>query len=109
MADDTKPAAEAVADGVRVYLRVTPRASRNAVLGPMDGPEGRQLLKVAVTTVPEDGKANEAVLKLLSKTWRVPKSTLTIVAGQTDRNKVVQVAGEAAALLRLIADHDPKR
>ncbi|MDE1149208.1 MAG: DUF167 domain-containing protein [Azospirillaceae bacterium] len=99
---DAKAAVEAVNGGVRVYLRVTPRASRNAVLGPMDGPEGRQLLKVAVTTVPEDGKANEAVLKLLSKAWRVPKSSLTIVAGQTDRNKVVQVAGDAGELLAVI-------
>ena len=102
MEPDAKPAVEAVAGGVRVHLRVTPRASRNAILGTMDGPEGRQLLKVAVTTVPEDGKANEAVLKLLSKTWRVPKSTLTIVAGLTDRNKVVAVAGDAKALLAII-------
>ncbi|MDG3440533.1 DUF167 domain-containing protein [Nitrospirillum amazonense] len=97
-----KPAAEVIPGGVRVYLRVTPRASRTAIQGLMEGPEGRQLLKVAVTTVPEDGKANEAVLKLLSKTWRVPKSSLTIVAGLTDRNKVVEVAGEAEALLAVV-------
>ncbi|TWB23867.1 DUF167 domain-containing protein [Nitrospirillum bahiense] len=99
---DAKPFVEGVPDGVRVYLRVTPRASRTAIQGLMEGPEGRQLLKVAVTTVPEDGKANEAVLKLLSKTWRVPKSSLTIVAGQTDRSKVVEVAGEAEALLAVV-------
>lgn len=97
-----KTAAEVIPGGVRVYLRVTPRASRTAIQGLMEGPEGRQLLKVAVTTVPEDGKANEAVLKLLSKTWRVPKSSLTIVAGLTDRNKVVEVAGEADGLLAVV-------
>ncbi|TWB22680.1 hypothetical protein FBZ89_103307 [Nitrospirillum amazonense] len=99
---DAKPFVEVVPGGVRVHLRVTPRASRTAIQGAMDGPEGRRLLKVAVTTVPEDGKANEAVLKLLSKTWRVPKSSLTIVAGLTDRNKVVAVAGEAEPLLALV-------
>ncbi|TWB26616.1 DUF167 domain-containing protein [Nitrospirillum viridazoti] len=97
-----KTTAEVIPGGVRVYLRVTPRASRTAIQGLMEGPEGRQLLKVAVTTVPEDGKANEAVLKLLSKTWRVPKSSLTIVAGLTDRNKVVEVAGEADGLLAMV-------
>jgi uncharacterized protein (TIGR00251 family) len=99
---DAKPFVEVVPGGVRVHLRVTPRASRTAIQGPMDGPEGRQLLKVAVTAVPEDGKANEAVLKLLSKAWRLPKSTLTIVAGLTDRSKVVAVAGEADALMAVI-------
>ncbi|WP_372398069.1 DUF167 family protein [Azospirillum sp. HJ39] len=90
---------EAVADGLRVTLRVTPKASRNAVTGLAETAGGGRVLKVAVTTVPENGKANEAVIKLLSKAWKVPKTSLTVVAGATDRNKILHVAGDPAALL----------
>lgn len=90
---------EAVADGLRVALRVTPKASRNAVTGTADTAGGGKVLKLAVTAVPENGKANEAVIKLLSKAWKLPKTSLTVVAGATDRNKILHVAGDPAALL----------
>ncbi len=90
----------AVTDGVRVALRVTPKASRNAVTGMADSPSGEKALKVAVTAVPEDGKANEAVVKLLAKLWRVSKGSITVVAGQTDRNKILHVAGDPVELMR---------
>jgi len=91
---------EAVADGVRVTLRVTPKASRNAVSGLADTAAGGKALKVSVTAVPEDGKANDAVIKLLSKLWHVPKTAITVAAGATDRNKILHVAGDPADLLR---------
>ncbi|MBP2299886.1 DUF167 domain-containing protein [Azospirillum picis] len=90
---------EPVGDGLRVALRVTPKASRNAVTGVADAVGGGRVLKVAVTAVPENGKANEAVIKLLSKAWKLPKTSLTVVAGATDRNKILHVAGDPAALL----------
>jgi len=91
---------EAVADGVRVVLRVTPKASRNAVSGLADTASGGKALKMSVTAVPEDGKANDAVIKLLSKLWHVPKTGIAVVAGATDRNKILHVAGDPADLLR---------
>ena len=94
---------QAVAGGVRVALRVTPRASRNAVTGLADTAEGGKALKVAVTAVPEDGKANEAVIKLLARLWHVPKSSVALVAGQTDRNKILHVAGDSADLMRRLS------
>ncbi len=91
---------EAVADGVRLRLRVTPKASRNAVAGLADTAAGGKALKVTVTAVPEGGKANEAVVRLLAKAWKLPRTSLTVVAGATDRNKIVHVAGDPAALMR---------
>ena len=96
---------ETVADGVRLALRVTPKASRNAIAGLTDtasatGSKGGTALKVMVTAVPENGKANEAVIKLLAKAWKLPKTSLTVVAGATDRNKIVHVAGDPADLVR---------
>lgn len=88
-----------LADGVRLTLRVTPKASRNAITGLADTADGSRVLKVSVTAVPENGKANEAVIKLLAKAWKLPKSSFTVVAGATDRNKIMHVAGEPAELM----------
>jgi uncharacterized protein (TIGR00251 family) len=77
-------------DGLRVSLRVTPRASRNAITGIGDSADGPRL-KVSVTAAPEAGKANAAVVKLLAKAWRVPKSRMDLVAGATDRNKLLLI------------------
>jgi uncharacterized protein (TIGR00251 family) len=91
---------EAVADGVRVRVRVTPKASRTAIAGVVAMADGGHALKVTVTVVPEDGKANDAVIRLLAKAWKLPKSAITLLVGATDRNKLLHVAGDPAGLLR---------
>ncbi|PRY92474.1 DUF167 domain-containing protein [Donghicola tyrosinivorans] len=73
------------ATGTEIAVRVTPKASRNAIK------EEDGVLRVYVTTVPEDGKANAAVVKLLSKAVGVPKSRLDLVRGHTSRDKVFLV------------------
>jgi uncharacterized protein (TIGR00251 family) len=75
--------------GVRVAVRVTPKASRDKVDGLADTAEGATVLKVAVTAPPEDGKANDAVVRLLAKTWKIPKTSLDVVSGATSRSKIV--------------------
>ncbi|QQP89254.1 DUF167 domain-containing protein [Skermanella sp. TT6] len=91
------------AGGVTVAVRLTPRASRNAVvgIGTGTGPAGREqaVLKVMVTAVPDSGRANEALVRLLAKQWKVPGSAITLVAGATDRNKILHVAGDPADLM----------
>ena len=52
-----------------------------------------------VTAVPEAGKANEALIKLLAKEWGVAKSSISLVAGATDRNKILHIAGDAGDLM----------
>ncbi len=73
--------------GAEIALRVTPpKASRNLV---EETPEG---LRVLVTTVPEGGKANQAVIKLLAQALGVAKSRLVLVrGGAASRDKVVRV------------------
>jgi uncharacterized protein YggU (UPF0235/DUF167 family) len=71
--------------GTEIPVRVTPRASRNAVVAE-DG-----TIRVYVTVVPESGKANEAVRKLLAAALGVAKSRLVLVRGQTARDKVFRV------------------
>ncbi|MBY6159768.1 DUF167 domain-containing protein [Mameliella alba] len=73
--------------GTMLAVRVTPKASRNAVL--RDGDD----LRVTVTTVPEGGKANAAVIKLLAKALGIPKSRLELVRGETSRDKQFRIIG----------------
>ncbi|WP_259781245.1 DUF167 family protein [Aestuariispira ectoiniformans] len=89
---------------VRVALRVTPKASANRIQGVVEDADGKLRLKLQVTTVPEGGKANQAVVKLLAKAWKLPKTSLSVVSGQTDRNKVVEIAGDPALLTEQLSE-----
>ena len=73
-----------------IALRVTPKAASNRIVAVRNS-DGALLLRVYVTTVPEDGKANKAVLKLLAKELGVAKSALRIIRGEASRDKVVRV------------------
>lgn len=70
-----------IASGTEFSVRVTPKAARNAIVVE-DG-----TIRVYTTTVPEDGKATDAVIKLLAKSLGVAKSRLTLVRGATSRDK----------------------
>ncbi|MGH6892633.1 MAG: DUF167 domain-containing protein [Dongiaceae bacterium] len=85
--------------GVRVRLKVAPKAKRNQIGGLLDEPDGGKALKVAVTAAPEDGKANAAVVALLAKEWSVAKSAVSVVSGATDRRKVMEIRGPSQELL----------
>ena len=64
-------------------IRVTPHAKQNKVV------ESDGVLRVYTTTVPENGRANSAVIELLSEYFDVPKSKIKIIKGLTGRDKVV--------------------
>jgi uncharacterized protein (TIGR00251 family) len=85
--------------GVRVRLKVAPKAKRNQFGGLLDEADGGKALKVAVTAAPEDGKANAAVIALLAQEWGVAKSAISVVSGATDRRKVVEIRGPSQELL----------
>jgi len=74
-----------------IYLRIklSPKSSQNAILGPMK--DEHNTLKVAVTAVPEKGKANSALIKLLSKEYKVAKSNIKILSGHTSQIKLIRL------------------
>jgi uncharacterized protein (TIGR00251 family) len=77
---------------------VKPRSSREGV-GPIQGDR----LCVAVNAPPVDGKANEAVVRVLASLLKIPRSAVTIVRGETGRKKTLRIVGtSAAALLQAI-------
>ncbi|MGE4220223.1 MAG: DUF167 domain-containing protein [Alphaproteobacteria bacterium] len=92
------------ADGVTVAVRLTPKAAAERLGGLIAMPDGSLALKAAVTAAPEDGRANAALLRMLAKAWRLPKSTLRIAMGAADRRKLVHVDGDAALLAAQIED-----
>ncbi|MEQ8345629.1 MAG: DUF167 domain-containing protein [Sneathiellaceae bacterium] len=84
------------AEGLQIAVRATPKAGRDALAGcRADGAGGAALL-VRVTAVPEKGKANAAVRRLLAKALRVAPGSLELLAGETDRNKTWRVPADTA-------------
>ena len=73
-----------------LLVKVTPKAKAERIKKEVST-DGTVLYKIYVTAVPEDGKANEAVIKLLSKALGVAKSSLTITHGHTSRQKTIKV------------------
>ncbi len=71
--------------GSEISVRVTPKASRNAIEAGEDG------LRIYVTTAPEGGKANAEVRKLLAKALGVAPSSLSLIRGQAAREKVFRL------------------
>ena len=84
-------------------IRLTPSGRRDGVDGVMVDADGNGVLKASVTQVPEGGKANQALIKMLAKDWKVAKSSIEVIQGQTSRNKVLLISGDAAPLQNNIA------
>ncbi len=90
---------EAAAGGVRMAVRLSPKASRAGVAGMAVDADGRAYVKLRVTAPAEDGKANAAALKLLAKEWGLARAKLRIVSGRHDRRKSIHLAGDTPKLL----------
>jgi uncharacterized protein len=80
-------------------VRVTPRASRDAIEGEYQG-----ALKVRLTAPPVDDRANEALRRLLAERLNVPVSAVRIVAGEKSRTKRVAVSGVMRAQIASLAE-----
>ena len=85
---------------MRLALRLTPRASRNGVDGIVADADGRPLLKLRLVAPPVEGAANQALIAFLAKTLSLHKSDITIRSGETGRVKILNLAGDSAAILR---------
>lgn len=97
-----------VADGVIVSVKLTPKSRREGIEGVSvepgrSGPEC--VLKVRVAAPPEDGKANAALIALLAREWRLPKTALTLASGATQRLKRIHIKGDPASLAAVLKAH----
>jgi uncharacterized protein (TIGR00251 family) len=84
---------------VTFRVRLTPRASRDVVVGERAG-----ILLVRLTAPPVDGAANGALVRFLSKWLGVRPSAVSIVSGEKSRIKTVFVAGLDASRLQSLLE-----
>ena len=90
------------ATGLRLTARLTPRGGHDALGGVRrDGAGGTHLL-ARVASPPVGGAANAALVKLVAKTLRIPKSAVTLVSGETARVKTLDITGDPAALEQVL-------
>ena len=88
--------------GVLLAVRLTPRAARDAVDGTGALSDGRPVALVRVRALPSEGAANAALVAVIAKRLRLPKSAVTIAAGHAARLKQVRIAGDPATLAKEI-------
>lgn len=70
-----------------LHVRVVPRAAKDAIAGLM----GDEALKVRIQAPPVEGKANAYLVKFLSRQWKIPRSSIEILSGETGRNKRLRI------------------
>jgi uncharacterized protein (TIGR00251 family) len=78
--------------GATFSVKVHPRARKNTITGILG-----DALKLSLTAPPTEGRANDACIEFLAEVLRLPRSSITIAAGHTSRNKVVRVSGFSAS------------
>ena len=84
---------------MRLSVRVTPNAGRDAVEEVETGADGRSYLKVRVRAIPDKGEANRAVIALVAKRAGVAKSAVTLLSGETQRQKILRIEGDPEDLI----------
>jgi uncharacterized protein YggU (UPF0235/DUF167 family) len=94
----------ATPDGVVIACRLTPKGGRDAIDGVATLADGTPVLLVSVRAVPEGGKANAALCRLIAEALGVAASKARLVAGAKSRLKQVAVTGEAGELMTRLSD-----
>ena len=87
-------------NGVRLAVRVTPRAKANGLTGVIEDADGRALIAIRLAAPPVDGAANKALIAFLAAELGVSRSSVTLLAGDTGRRKTVAIAGIDEAEVR---------
>lgn len=92
-----------MAAGLRISVRLTPRADRDRIDSVGEDASGRPLLLARVRAVPEKGEANKAIVRLVAKELDVPSSRVSVVGGATNRIKTLMVEGDVSMLTDRLA------
>ena len=74
-----------------LFAKVTPNSSKNKIGEVFIDKKNQEHLKINICAVPEDAKANEELIKFLSKTFKISKSKIEILRGNTSRMKVLKI------------------
>lgn len=85
-------------EGLIVKLKISPNASKNEIIKTDDG------VKVKITAQPVDGKANKCLIEFLSKNFKIPKSSIEILRGETSKEKTLLIKINDDDKIALIKD-----
>jgi len=88
-------------DGITLFVRLTPRAARDAVTGIEKSADDRTYLAIRVRAVPENSKANKALIKFLAREMKIPASAISLTSGAAARFKQLHITGDSAVLIRM--------
>ena len=86
-------------EGIRLAVRLTPRASRDELNGVGADVDGRPILRIRLTAPPVEGAANQALIDFLARILAVRKKDIVIRFGETGRFKILEIAGKPDALI----------
>ncbi len=89
--------------GITVRIRVTAGARSERIEGISLDPDGRARLAIAVRASANRGQANAAVIALLAREWKLPRTSLTVVAGGAARRKTIAIAGDRGVVAKELA------
>ena len=79
----TRPLIRKTNEGIIVNLRISPNAKKNEII--KDG----DIIKVKITALPIDGKANKALVEFFAKNFKIPKTSIEILKGETSKEKTI--------------------
>ena len=77
--------------GYKIQLKIAPNSQKNQICGVVDTGFETKALRVKVAAAPEDGKANQELIKFLSKEWAVAKSDMILLSGEKSKSKLLYV------------------
>jgi uncharacterized protein (TIGR00251 family) len=89
--------------GIIMNVRVVPRAARNAVVGIMEN----GALKIRIKAPPEEGRANEQLVRFLATQWKTPRADIEILSGASGRSKRLRIAMASEKLLKELLSIKP--
>ncbi|WP_336288015.1 MULTISPECIES: DUF167 domain-containing protein [unclassified Bartonella] len=90
------------ASGLILFVYLIPKASVDKIMGIECRDDGRQHLVIRIRAVPEDGKANKALMRFLAKQWKVPFSYISLKSGATSRYKRLYFSGYLEELKKIL-------
>lgn len=79
---------------MQIKIKVQPKSSINAIIGFRE-----KILIIKTTSAPDKGKANNTVIKLLSKKFKIPKSAISIISGRTTKLKIISIDADIKDIL----------
>lgn len=91
-------------DGIRLAVRLTPRASRDGIDGVRADADGRPVLRIRLTAPPVEGAANQALIDFLTEILSVRKKDIVIRSGEAGRLKILEITGKPDILAARLDD-----